>query len=81
MSVYLVVERTLRSVILCTVNSGLWEHSVLHIRARFDTKKWRAVSARPCCSLFLDDKSSRSKSRVSPFVDRSEMIRRALFLC
>ena len=48
------------------------------IRALLDTRKYSALSALFLVSVSLLATSLRSKSRVGPFVDRSEIIRRAL---
>ena len=49
------------------------------IRALFDTRKYIALSAWFRRSLLLLARSLRSKSLVGPFVERSEMMRRALW--
>lgn len=51
------------------------------IRALLDTRKYSALSALFLVSLSLLARSLKSKSRVGPFVDRSEIIRRALHKC
>ena len=52
---------------------------VRYIRALFDTRKYIAFSAWFRRSLLLLARSLRSKSLVGPFVERSEMMRKALY--
>lgn len=51
---------------------------IKYLRALLDTRKYIALSALFRRALFLLARSVRSKSRVGPFVDRSEIMRKAL---
>lgn len=58
--------------------SGYLTGQRVAVRVLFDTRKYMALRALDRRSLSLLARSSRRSSRDEPFVDRSEMMRKAL---